>query len=266
MAQCYKCGSDVDETDRFCMECGALNPAHPPLAEASGQPGNHPAIRPTPPTWLPTDGVPAITPMSTPASAPRSMFSPADTISCPRCGARLPKDAQFCGDCGERIGVPPAGMPTPVYQQPSAGMPPAPISLALPVPIAPPALPAADRSAVDLARPVLPPFRGSSWAAQPTPEIELPDHTWTPLTNAQQPGTPGQMFWVQSSPRPSGPAEVISGNAPGHPQGFAGVSFPQVMAPKRNKYPRSQVIIMIVAAIVTVVSATAGVIVQFFVK
>ena len=250
MAQCYNCGSNVEETDRFCMECGALNPARPPLIEAAGQPGNAQPLRPTPPTWLPPDGAPAIAPASTPASAPRSMLSPADTTPCPRCGAPLPKDARFCGDCGEPIG----------------SRSPAPISAVLPAPIAPPALQADDRSAADLAKPVLPPFRASSWAAQPTPEIELPDHTWTPLTNAQPVGTPSQMFWAQPSPSPVSPAGIIPGNMPMQPQGVAGVSFPQVMPPKRAAHSRSQVIIMIVAVIVTVVSATAGVIVQFFLK
>jgi hypothetical protein len=74
------------------------------------------------------------------------------------------------------------------------------------------------------------------------------------------------MFWAESPPPPMSPPGVIPGNAPVQPQGFAGVSFPQVAAPQRNKHPRSQVITMIVAAIVTVVAATAGVIVQFFVK
>lgn len=265
MAQCYKCGSDVEETDRFCMECGTLNPAHPPLAGTGGQPGNAPGIRPTLPTWLPADGVPAIASGST----PRSMLSPVETISCPRCGGALPKDARFCGDCGERIGSPPAGAPAAVYQPQEA--PPqarvaAPISAALPVPIAPPTPQASNRPSADLARPVLPPFRGSSWAAQPTPEIELPDHTWTPLTSAQPLEAPNQMFWAQSAPPPVSPAGFIPGNPPAQPQGFAGVSFPPVVAPKRSKHPRSQVIVMTVAAIITVVSATAGVILQFFVK
>lgn len=262
MAQCYKCGSAVDETDRFCMECGALNPARLPLAGAAGQPGNVPGTGPTPPTWLPVDGMPPIAPLSTPASSPRPMLSPADTISCPRCGAALPKDARFCGDCGERIGGPPVGAPAPMYQPRVA----APVSSALPAPIAPPAPQAADRSAADLARPVLPPFRASSWAAQPTPEIEIPDHTWTPLSNVQPVGTPSQMFWAQSSPPPGSPAGAIPSNAPAQPQGFAGVSLPPVIPPKRTAHPRSQIIIMVVAAVVTVVSAAAGVIVQFVLK
>jgi hypothetical protein len=74
------------------------------------------------------------------------------------------------------------------------------------------------------------------------------------------------MFWAESSPPPISPAGGFPGSAPAQPQGFAGVSFPQVAAPQRSKHPRSQVITMIVAAIVTVVAATAGVIVQFFVK
>lgn len=259
MAQCYKCGSDVDEADRFCMECGALNPARPPLSGTAGRPGNVPGTGPTPPTWLPADGVPPIAPVSAPASTPRSMLSPADTIACPRCGASLPKDAQFCGDCGERIGGPPAGAPVQARVA-------APVSSALPAPIAPPAPQAADRSAADLVRPVLPPFRASSWAAQPTPEIEIPDHTWTPLTNAQPVGAPSQMFWAQSSPPPVSPAGAIPSNAPAQPQSFAGVSLPQVTPPKRAAHPRSQVIIMIVAAVVTIVSAAAGVFVQFFLK
>lgn len=267
MAQCYKCGSDVDEMDRFCMECGALNPARAPLPGAAGQPGSAQEIRPTQPTWLPAQGGPPRAPMSSPATTPRSLLSVADTIPCPRCGSKLPKDARFCGDCGEPIGSPPPAATS--YQPPEA--PPqaraaAPVASVLPMPIAPPAPQPVERSAPDLARPMLPPLRASSWAAQPTPDISLPDHTWTPLNSAQPVGAANQMFWAESSPPPVSPAGAIPNYAPAQPQGFAGVSFPQVAPPQRSTHPRGQVITMIVAAIVTVVAATAGVIVQFFVK
>ncbi len=269
MAQCYQCGSDVDETDRFCMECGTLNPARAPLPGAAGQPGGAQEIRPTQPTWLPAQGGSPFASASTPATTPRSLLSTADAIPCPNCGSKLPKDARFCGDCGQPIGSSPARLPATTYQPPAA--PPqarvaAPVASVLPAPIAPPAPQPAERSAPDLARPMLPPVHASSWAAQPTPDISLPDHTWTSLARGQPVQAAAPMFWAESPPPPMSPPGVIPGNAPVQPQGFAGVSFPQVAAPQRSKHPRSQVITMIVAAIVTVVAATAGVIVQFFVK
>ena len=282
MAQCYKCGSDVDETDRFCMECGSLNPARPPLPGAAGQPGSAQEVRPTQPTWLPGQGGPPLAPALTPATTPRSMLSPADAILCPKCGSKLPRDVRFCGDCGQPIDGSPAKLPATSYQPPQASPQPriaAPVASVLPAPIAPPAPQPVERSAPDLARPMLPPIHASSWAAQPTPEISLPDHTWTSLGKGQPVQAAAPMFWAESSPAPMSPAPMspagyipgsmpayIPGNMPAQPQGWAGVSFSQVAAPRSAKHPRSQVIIMIVAAIVTVVSATAGVIVQFFVK
>ncbi len=320
MAQCYRCGAEVEITDRFCMECSAENPAGPPPggAGAAALPMGVPNLAPparTAPTWLPPEDTP-LPPMQQPVAPAlqeesngllRSTLSATDSINCPRCGARLPKNARFCGDCGERLGSPTSNRPGSSSLMTIISPPPpvaeaAPWSpAALPDPIAPPlftstAAPEASAS------PVLPPFRASSWAAQPVPDVGMPDSTWMPPpSGVPADSAAGMPAWNQGAPAapwsPATPAAGIMpppgpGWAPAPPQGasnagsFAppamlpggggagpavsaflqGISSPPPSTTRQRTYPRGQVIAMIVAAIVTVVAATAGVIVQFVLK
>jgi len=319
MAQCYQCGSEVEATDRFCMECRAENPAGAagPVALPAGIPGATPAFRSTTPTWLPPEDAPLpLVQQSAPqpaytgsAGGARTVLSDNDAINCPRCNAKLPKNARFCGDCGERLGNLAPILPRSESSLQAGISPPPPVALAgpvppavLPAPIAPPISLAGAPSAAPSSA-VLPPFRASSWAAQPVPDVPIPDTTWLPPPVEGAAGAPSwpsvpPASWPQpgvampqaASPWPSpavgspapgpawAPAPGANGVGPFAPPAGAGAASPAVAnflqgiaapAPpvaKKPTYPRGQVITMIAVALVTIGAAIAGLIVQFVLK
>ncbi len=321
MAHCYRCGALVEPADRFCMDCGAPAPAHPQQAHVSSQPAapvSSPPAKATTPTWLPVDPsqqleaahqVPGIA-QGTSGPASTAASPGADTLICPRCSARLPAYAHFCGDCGLQLRSTPGAAPRSGNLAPASHAQPEPFRLAsaiLPQPPAAGGLPAAlpdpiplappidEKPAIQPAKPVLPPFRASAWALEPTPDVEIPDTTWTLSANEEPTPAPAHLPpWEQGTPaQPPEPASHAQPVPPWPPAALgpgAATSFPAATAQPygakganpvapamhlqppgapppvkpRSRYPRGQVITMIVAAIVTVVAAIAGVIVQFF--
>jgi hypothetical protein len=309
--QCNHCGSSILATDHFCMECGQplfaqqAAPAQPPA-------GADAAIWHTP-TVLDNSGL---------VQAVRATQN-GETTTCPKCAARLPRSARFCGDCGTYLADASVAVPASVPARPTRVA-----TAALPDPIPPLNASQAPKPAAGPAQPVLPPFRASSWAAQPAPNVEIPDKTMTPLADepivppqpqpapawASPPAAPnGQAVpaWA-SPPAPAAPWSAPQAPAwqPGMPQGTSkaaefqppipisqtpGVAapaagpfppppafgsgspsqafvqaisampmapaLPEIRAPRKGRYPRGQVITMIVAAIVTVLAATGGVLV-----
>jgi ribosomal protein L40E len=317
MAQCYQCGSSVDPSDRFCMGCGAEHPAGSVPAPGMGQPAapvaaptpvprNATSPAPTAPTWLPVEAAPAPWPQ---ANAPALDVAndplqtiraeqEAESILCPRCSARLPRGARFCGDCGTRLASDSTALPAPATERSAR-----PASAALPDPIPPFTPGSPSRLIAKPAQPVLPPFRAPGWATQPAPDVEVPDTTWTPPASGQIAPAPANAApWDQNAPAgampPARPPEPAAGSAPqpfpwvpGQPQGpdsarsfqppFAqpqasedagrpqAPSFqaraavpPTAASRRRRPYPRGQVITLIIASIVTVGSAIAGLLIQ----
>ncbi len=300
MAQCYQCGSNVEPDDRFCMQCGADYPARRPDAPSQPPPAQAGAVQGAPkystmPTWLPAEDVPNL--LQKPTSSPQAADKTpeAASISCPKCGSKLPAGARFCGDCGERL----AGTLS-AASVPEAGFPARLPSEALPDPIPPLVVGPPPRPSAPIAQPVLPPFRAPGWANQPTPDVEIPDDTLTPLLTAADPqAMPGNAPpWGQAAPigtpdaspaaqlrpwapgqfqgpgsagsfqPPFRPAQPVGNEIPfqAPPPGRAGTppaAFLQAMAAvpppktKRRALSRGQIITMIIAAIVTV-SATIG--------
>lgn len=295
MAQCNHCGSSIYATERFCMECGTVNPAY--LAQAPGAnpsgaqaaAAHNPApAQPQPPAALPADASfwqnQTLRDTQAPAQAPMPAQE-GDSIVCPKCAARLPRGARFCGDCGTRLPGASAAMPAPAPARPARVA-----TAALPDPIPP--LPAGPgpKPASGPAQSVLPPFRASAWVVQPTPDVAIPDHTMTPLSNEQ--AAPGPWSAAQPQPwQPQGSSKASSFTpptmAPQGPPGAAPLPGPPPMqqtpwsaspsqapfmqaraavpsmqgARRQSRYPRGQVITMMIAAIVTVTAALGGFIV-----
>lgn len=118
-------------------------------------------------------------------------------MTCAKCGAALPEDARFCGECGQPRSVPsvepptvsipvPASDPAPAMPPPS-GPPPAPIAPEpAPTPVAetPPAAPA-------VPPPTAAPVE-STWAPAPTPDpaARAPEATWAPASGMPPTGPP----------------------------------------------------------------------------
>lgn len=216
MAQCYQCGSSVEMSDRYCMECGADYPAHPPAAPALSQgaealvgaalpapplpslaqatplappplspappaPGAPP--QPTMPTWLPVEAVPAS------LQPPASMARPSGAFNAPQAASIAQEAATFpCPNCGANL---PQGarfcgdcgerMPTASTSFPTLPVPPARSpSAALPEPIPPLIVGPPLSPAASPAQPMLPAFHAPGWAVQPAPDVEIPDNTQTP--------------------------------------------------------------------------------------
>lgn len=307
MAQCYHCGSSVYTTDRFCMECGTEHPAQPPAAPGSN-PLAAPAAASEPPA--PAQSAPPVevdtsiwqkeTILKDAGLAQAARAARADEdITCPNCAARLPRGARFCGDCGARLPDASAAASAPAPARSSRV-----VTAALPDPIPPLNTNSAPRPATGPVQPVLPPFRASSWAAQPTPPVELSDETLTPLStepaapaNGQATpgwgGPPAPAPWrapqpppwqagppqgsldagaVQQPgafpPGPAGAATFQQGAFPPQPaaspsqalflQKIAAIPPLQSAPSKRRRYPRGQVITMLIASAVTVLAAFGG--------
>jgi hypothetical protein len=282
MANCYQCGSEVEPGDRFCMNCGAPNPAGqtslpPTSAEGPGFPPVSAAPPPviprsvTTPTWFPPDAAPSSAPQAAPVPAasinigppaalpplvpPQALPdagtpAPAAADTCPNCSAILPAGARFCGDCGAHIpeapisgiaqvpAIPPSLSAVPAFAAMPAAQPPI-----LPDPIPP--LSGVLTRPPDPAPtpPVLPTFQPPPWAlhlgAEPAPFA----------------GAPGSGF---------GAGGVVS-PTPGQPfplPNFAPAGASPAGTMGRRSHPRSQVITMIVAGVVSVVFGIAGIIAQ----
>jgi ribosomal protein L40E len=279
MATCYQCGSAVAPGDRFCMACGAPNPAGAQnLSPASAAPT--PGIpHATTPTWYPPDSLPVTAPpaaplpaavtIGPPAAIPPSVPpqavpvagvpDPAAALTCSNCSAALPPGARFCGDCGAHIAeasvsviaqvptVPPSLSPVPAFAATPAVQP-----AVLPDPIPPLAGATTRPPDPTPTPPVLPAFQPPAWmlnlGAEPVPFAGAPVGT-SGAAGVVVP-FPGQPF-IQ---------------APGTAQPFLAPGFaPPGALPApigRRPHPRSQVITMIVAGIVSLVFAVAGIITQ----
>ncbi len=284
MANCYKCGSSVEPNDRFCLTCGTQNPAGqvsaPPVSAASP-----PVILPhaTTPTWYPPDALaqpappaaslpaaainigppaalpPLVPPQATPGAGVQDPAAPA---TCPNCSAQLPPGARFCGDCGAHIAevsvsviaqvptVPPSLAAVPAFAATPAAQP-----AMLPEPIPPLSGAMARPPDPTPTPPVLPAFQPPAWmlnlGAEPAPFA----------------GAPGSGFGAPGLIAP--PAGQPFFQAPGAPQPFPAPGvFPPGVPPAgtagKRPHPRSQVITMIVAGIVSLVFGIAGILTQFF--
>ena len=281
MAKCYQCGSGVEPEDHFCMVCGVPNPVGQlsfPPASAAPSPGLPPST--TTPTWYPPDAGPQPTPQATPlppaainigppAALPPLVPSqavpdpgaqdPSASFACPNCSAQLPPGARFCGDCGAHIAEASASM---IAQEPTvppslaavpafAAMPAAQPAI-LPEPIPPLAGAMARLPDPTPTPPVLPAFQPPAWmlnlGAEPAPFAGAPGSSFGAPGLAAPP--PGQPFF----------------QAPGAPQPFPAPGFapPGVLPTGKHPHPRSQVITMIVAGIVSLVFGIAGILTQFF--
>lgn len=190
MMQCNHCGSSVFATDQFCMECG--QPIQLPQA-AAAEPG---AARPTE------------------APAPNAA-QPEETTACPNCAATLPRGARFCGDCGTPLSAGAAAVPASAPARPARVA-----TAALPVPIPPLNANPAPRPPSGPVPAVLPPFQPVNWAAQAAPDVEIPDATLTPLSNAPAaPANQQAAAWANPpEPAPWGvpsPAPWLPGQPPG---------------------------------------------------
>jgi hypothetical protein len=256
MAQCYRCGSSIEATDRFCMECGTENPARPAPAQeaapfaapgaASNQP---PPAQSQPPARssaeldeAPTvlDGTGRVQAAASAAKTDTASAARADdTVACPNCASRLPRGARFCGDCGTRLPDASAAVPAPVR--------PARAPVVLPDPIPPFSASAGPKPASEPVQPVLPPFRASNRADLPIPNEERLDQTPPPPNqqaappNAQAPG-----WGIPPAPAPQGAAQPAPW-LPGQPAGNSNASsfqppaaFPQMpanAAPFQGPFP-----------------------------
>jgi pSer/pThr/pTyr-binding forkhead associated (FHA) protein len=115
---CPRCSKENQDHYKFCLGCGAELPRN-----AAHQPKSFTA--PTPPAGMPqggTGGLPAARSFTAPAApdaATQVALSPesrrvevsatptpaptqpaSDTLSCPKCGASVPRNFKFCGSCG----------------------------------------------------------------------------------------------------------------------------------------------------------------------
>src|SRR5947208_5101142 len=93
---CPICGSLVTEDAKRCTECGAV---FDPAPRSASPPAAVPAKSPSPPTK-------SLKPTGPTAKG----ATPAPTVSCPSCAARLRKRDGFCWNCGEKMG----GAPVPL--------------------------------------------------------------------------------------------------------------------------------------------------------
>lgn len=122
MIVCPRCSKENQDHYKFCLGCGAELPRN-----AAHQPKSFTA--PTPPSGMgaPVGGAvsgaagfgrPFASPASPDAptqiatapeaSSPRRSLSPGqpqlDLLTCPKCGASVPKNFKFCGSCGHPMG------------------------------------------------------------------------------------------------------------------------------------------------------------------
>ncbi|MDB4988043.1 MAG: Basic proline-rich protein precursor [Myxococcaceae bacterium] len=120
MIVCPRCSKENQDHYKFCLGCGAELPRN-----ASHQPKSFTA--PTPPSGVPQQGgagsalnrgfgggsvadaatqlAPAVEPRRPaesqgPAAVARQSQAPLDLLTCPKCGASVPKNFKFCGSCG----------------------------------------------------------------------------------------------------------------------------------------------------------------------
>jgi pSer/pThr/pTyr-binding forkhead associated (FHA) protein len=124
---CPRCSKENQDHYKFCLGCGAELPRN-----AAHQPKSFTA--PTPPSGLPSQATggsglnrafsagastEAPPPLSTPLSPSNDVRRaiephggsvahqsqpPLDLLSCPKCGASVPKNFKFCGSCGHPMG------------------------------------------------------------------------------------------------------------------------------------------------------------------
>jgi pSer/pThr/pTyr-binding forkhead associated (FHA) protein len=135
---CPRCSKENQDHYKFCLGCGAelpRNAAHqpksftaptPPAGMVAGAPGGAPGMArsfggPAAPD-APTQVAP--NPDAQPARGSTPARSSGDMLTCPKCGAAVPKNFKFCGSCGHGMNAVSAGAPS---------MPaPAPVAMAAP--------------------------------------------------------------------------------------------------------------------------------------
>ena len=282
--QCNHCGSSIFATDQFCMECGQLISAPqgtsvaPPVGQPAAAALNAPARG---------QAANAAQPADTIACANCAARLPRGARFCGDCGT-LVADASLAPPVRPaRVATAALPEPIPPFHANAAPKPPSgPVQTVLP-PFQPAswaaqAIPEPEIAARIVTPPANEPAVASygqpalDWAspAAPAPWATPPEPVWQP---GMPQGTSKATEFQAPGPFPQGPMFAAPAPVPFPQQQAAGSSSPSQafvqaitampMAPglpqvhptrKRSRYPRGQVITMIVSAIVTVVAALGG--------
>ncbi|MGZ7044116.1 MAG: double zinc ribbon domain-containing protein [Methanobacterium sp.] len=83
--KCPSCGAEVEESNKFCTECGGKMEQEIKCHQCSTK-------------------VPQGTKFCTECGAKIETVSKPEEIKCPKCSKILPADSKFCPQCGTKIG------------------------------------------------------------------------------------------------------------------------------------------------------------------
>lgn len=126
---CSNCGATVPERARFCGACGSpLVAADPDASPIPGVSPPGPPLLPGPSLATGADLGQAHRQRELAGHEPSSWTRRGETLTCPRCQARWPRDANFCGGCRQPLTADPpthrisphCGQTVAVFVQPSS--------------------------------------------------------------------------------------------------------------------------------------------------
>ena len=232
---CPKCASKLPRSARFCGDCGL------PLTDAAAVPASAPARRVA--TAALPDPIPPLNASPKPASGPAQPVLPPFRAS--SWAAPAPPDAEIADETMTSLSNAPGAPPQPQ---------------AAPAWASPPAAPWGQAASVWAS----PPAPAAPWGAPQAPAWQpgLPQES-SKAAEFQQ-ANPGPLMPGAAAPAvmPFPPQPVVGSGSPSQAFFQAISAIPPVQSlPRKRRYPRGQVITMIVTAIVTVLAASGGVLV-----